>query len=151
MNMSTFYEKCVYLTIVIFIFTLIFNFVMGLGIFSLVVQPEGTQFDGNMSDYLKTATISSDYEGGFIMDHLWETVLLGSVGGLLLAIATQSTTIIGVYLFCFVFWSAFLNLISVLEVGGFLTGAMWGLVGIGTAVMGFFFIAAVIGMLSGSG
>ena len=148
MDLSSFYQKCVHITIVMFIFILLFNFILGLNVFSTSANT-GTQTSGNNSDFLQ-ATKTAQYTGGFVMDNLWSIVLLGVSGGIAIAILLQSTAILGVYLFCYVFWAAYLNLLSILSSLSYL-GSIWGFVTIGTGIMIFVFIAAVIGMLTNAG
>lgn len=130
-----------------FIFVLVFNFIFGLNIFSNVSA--GLPTYGNISDF-KTVTKSPQYTGGIVMDNLWVTILLGSLGGMAIAVLLQSTSILGIYIFCFTFWAAYGNLLSILSIGGYLL-PVWGFVSIGTGIMLFIFIAAVIGMTTGSG
>jgi hypothetical protein len=63
--------------------------------------------------------------------------------------ATQSTTIIGIYIFSVYFWGSYLNTIGVI---GILVGAnpvILAFIGLFTIPVVFIFIGAVIGMLSG--
>lgn len=125
---------------------------MAMGVFTDTTLPSGTQITGNVSEKFKASTISPEYPKGVVVDNLWAIVLMGTAGGIAVSILTQSTVTIGAYIFCFVFWSTYLNLISILSTGGFLANAtLAGFVGIGTGVMVFVFIAAVAGMFSGSG
>lgn len=153
MKPDTFMDKAIYITIIIFIFTLVFNFLMGVGVFTDEYVGGGIQieYDNDGNQTIKEVTKSEEFEQGVIVTNLWEVVLLGGIGGVVLAIATHSTNIIGVYLFSVTFWATYLNLLDILRINNFLTGTIWGLVLIGTACVILLFIAAVIGMLSGSG
>jgi hypothetical protein len=147
---TTFYNTCIYLTLIFFIFTLLFNFIMGMGIFTSGISG-GLEMSGDGTHLVQTATSgSNEYSGGIVMDNIWSIVLIGGIGGVGLAIATQSTAIIAVYLFSIVFWGAYTNLMSILWVGGLLDN-LAGFVYIGTGAIIFIFIAAVAGMLGGSG
>jgi hypothetical protein len=151
MKLETFYEKSVYICVIIFLFTLLFNFVMELGVYTSVTQPQGLQPGQTAEEKLKEMTKSPEYENGIVMNNIWEVVILGSVVGVGIAILTHNTSIIAVYLFCYVFWAMYVNLISILSLNNFLVGNLAVFVGIGTAGVSIVFIGAVIGMLSGSG
>lgn len=150
MNLDTFFKKCVHICILMFFFTLIFNFIVGLGVFSGVPTPSGQVMEGNSTDLLQQATKSAQYTGGFVITNLWSVVLLGTFGAIVVAGITRSTAVIGIYLFAYVFWAMYTNLISILATGGFIDN-LAGFIAVGTAGMIAIFIAAVIGMLTGSG
>lgn len=141
---NSFFSTCVYVVIVMFVFVLLFNVVGSLGFFTTASTPGGPYLgeEGH--------TIAQE-SGGFLMDNIWAIALTGGVGGVLLAVLTHSTAILGIYLFSAVFWAMYGNLLSILSVGNLLTGTLWNFVVIGTAVMIIVFVAAIAGMLSGSG
>lgn len=148
---ESFFETCVYITIILFVFTLLFNAIMSLGIYTTLTHPSGIDLDGNISDLIKDMTVSTQYSKGIVIENLWSVVLLGGLGGVGLAIVTQSASILGIYIFCFFFWGSYGNLLSILSIGGFLTGGLWAFVIIGTGAVTILFVAAIVGMLSGSG
>lgn len=143
--MKTLYQTCVIICITMIFFTLTISFVDGLGIFDPV--EEGFDTSGNSSDIFNRTTNIETTEGGFGMDALWLAVLGGGgIAAVVLAWATRSPIIIGVYVFSAVFWAAYLNSLSIvssLVPGEFLV--------IGTVGMFFAFAGAIAGMLSGSG
>ena len=149
MRLNTFYQICIYITIAGILFTLSVNFVSGLGVFEYTGE-SGIQTGENVNSSVAAFTTSNDYQDGFVMDNLWAVVLAGIAGGLVVAWLTHSTSVIGVYIFAFVFWSSYTNIVSMLYNNNFL-GELWGFIVIGTVGITFVFIGAVAGMLSGSG
>ena len=137
------------------IFNCAFAFATGAGFFSTGTGDEpkwhagpGVSDDPNMT--ASNIMVSPDYETGVVMDNIW-LIIIGTGGiAIFLAWITHSTSIIGVYIFAFVFWASYSNIVSMLYNNNFL-GDLWGFVLIGTAGMTFIFIGAVAGMLSGSG
>ena len=151
LKLNTLFSTCIYITIVMFIFTVLLNFIMGLNLFSAISMPMGHTIAENDSLILQSITISREYTGGLVMENLWAVVLAGSVAGVILGILTHSTVFVGIYIFCFTFWSAYVNLLSIINIGGYLQGTMSGMVVAGTGAMILIFIGAIAGMTSGSG
>jgi hypothetical protein len=123
-------------------FSLSVTFIYNLGIFPMPGNPgiEGIN-DANVLSRITGLT------GG--MEGVWLLVTtVSGFGFLMLALLTQSMVPIGLYLFGVVFWTAYLNVASILNVGGFIPGDFLLLFTVGLI---FIFIAAVIGMLTGSG
>jgi hypothetical protein len=83
------------------------------------------------------------------MESVWLLITsISAVGAVGLSMLTHSVAPIGVYLFSTVFWTSWIRTQSILSVGGYIPGEFLLLITIG---MIFLFIAAVIGMLTGSG
>lgn len=147
-DFSSFFQICVYLTIIMFIFSLSVSYVSGLGVFPVSVE-SGFQSGDNFSGSFENVTKQPEYLGGLSMDLIWGLVLTGSgLAGLFLAWLTRSTAIIGVFIFSIAFWAAYVNTLGILNIGNYIDP---NLIGIGTAAMGFIWIGAIAGMLSGSG
>jgi len=152
-EMSSFYQICVYITLVMILFNLSVSAVNALGVFYPVET--GIEMSDDADENFETLTnISSFSESSMTgIQSLW-ILFTGSavslVAGFFLMWLTRSTTILGVALFSGVFWSSYFNMLSVVNVGGFLTDLSMFIL-IGTVGMIFIFAAAVIGMLSGSG
>jgi len=150
MRLNTFFQICIYITVAAIIFTLAINFVNTLGVFGGYGAESGAGIEDTTNETLSAFTKSSDYENGFVIDNLWMVVLAGVAGGLTVAWITHSTSVIGVYIFAYVFWGSFANVMDILYTNSFLND-IWGLVILATVGMSFIFIGAVAGMLSGSG
>lgn len=125
-------------------FSLVANFVSALGIFPHTTDiGSSTNTSGAIGDY---STLS---ESESSMWSIFTTATLAAglaVAGL--AYATRSITPIGIYLFGIVFWASWINMNSILGYGDFIPGDLLTVVTIGVM---FVFIAAVVGMLTGSG
>lgn len=105
--------------------------------------------NGTFGDMSKDITTGSSFD--FTSLWLIGTATLAGVGSIILATLIRQTTIIAVYLFGTVFWSCWLHMIGIFNIGGFLTSsAALILIGMITLGMMFIFAGAVIGMLGGS-
>jgi len=143
---SSFYQTCIYLCIVIIIFTLSINFINTLGIFKDV--DSGIETEGDADNIFQEI---SSFDGGF--EYVWLTLLTASgIGALLVAKLTSSTNMIGIWLFSSVFWSSYAKCISVVNINS--NGVAWipaDFLIIFTVGLLFLWAAAIIGMLTGSG
>ena len=146
MNLSNLYQICIFFTVGLMVFTLSINFVGAMDIFG--TNPDlGPSVEGNSSEIEKNFTKTAEKSGGFGIDLIWALIISTEViGGLGLAWATQSTSVIGVYIFGAVFWTSYINAMSIISAVGFLP---IGFLVLFTVPMIFIFIGAVIGMLSG--
>lgn len=130
----------------IIIFTLAINFVNGLNLFTDVNSGVATgDKPGNIF-----STISG-FSGG--IEYIWAALLTATgLGTLVVAKLTQSTNMIGVWLFSGVFWTSYNKCISVVSVSS--SGTQWiapEFLILFTAAVLFLWVAAIIGMLTGSG
>jgi hypothetical protein len=149
MRMDTLFQTCIYIVVIMLIFTLSVNFVSALGLF-------GTLDTGVDVDTTNGSSAFSSVTGGLNANTLWSFFMSPqgavSVGGLLaslaLAIATRNPTILGVGLFSTVFWASYINMQGILNIGSYMPPAF---LGIAHAVMLFLWFGAVAGMISGSG
>ena len=127
-----------------FIFILSFNFIIALDIFGAVALGPVTGSDpGNYTQTVFSIPIS--------ITDLWTYAFGAAVFGAIgIAIATGSMTAVGIYLFSITFWTGFINMWSVFS-SLFIGTTMIMFLGIGFAIVLIVFIAAIVGMLSGSG
>jgi len=153
-DLTTFFQICIYITVTMVIFTLVVNFVSGLGVFPIEVEA-GFQEGENSSDTFSGITNLDDTTGSEGIESLWNLVLGAGAGlgvGLFLGWAMHSTSLIGVSLFAGIFWSSYINALSILtSLARLNTLSDYGFIAIGTVGMLFIFSGAVAGMLSGSG
>lgn len=147
--MNTFFRIAIYLSIVMILFNLTVGFIGGL-----------TNVEGNpVFPVADTPGIGNVNESSILgevtgledpnMNALWVSVIgIGLLGASALSILTRSLIPIGIYLFSTVFWTAYINCNSILSAGGYIPSEF---LSIFFAGMIFLFIAALIGMLTGSG
>lgn len=141
--MNTFFRICVLITLIMLTFSLVANFVAGLGIFP------NTENIGSSSDTDSALGDFSTLDDNADMWSIFTMVTVGTgIGALALAWATHSVVPIGVHLFGAVFWASWLNMNSILGAGGYIPGDLLTVATIGVM---FVFVAAIIGMLTGSG
>jgi len=125
-------------------FSLIANFVESMGMFPNVDSPGASGID-ETNDALGLTTLGDDAT-------MW-TIFIGVtgltfIGAVALAFMTKSITPIGLHIFGAVFWASWINMLSILSYGGYIPGDF--LIVFTVGVM-FVFIAAIVGMLTGSG
>jgi len=125
------------------IFTLLFSFVEGLNVFP---YEEGGGLENiDESNVLSILTGLKDSN----MNYIWLSVTtLGAIGVITLAIAFKTMMPVGLWLFGTVFWTAWIRTSMVINTGGYIPAEF---LVIFTVVMIFVFIAAYIGMITGSG
>jgi len=140
---NTFFQICVNICLCLVILTLSINFVVELNIFPVDMGSGLTPSD-TTNETMENIT---GRIGG--VQNIWLMVYTGAgIGGLVIAWITRSTTVLGVYIFGAVFWISYIRCLSILNLGQYLPV---GFIMIGTTAMGFVFIGAIAGMLSGSG
>ena len=143
-DFSSFYQKSVYFTIIMFIFILIFNFIQALSIFG--VAPIGPVIGNDPQQYT-----NSTFGSIVSFQNIWSVGAGVAISGAVLtAILTGSMIAVGVYLFSVTFWTGFASMYLIFS-SLFIGSTMTMFLGVGFAIMLVIFIAAVIGMLSGSG
>jgi len=141
--MSTFFRIAVYLTFAMIVFNLVIAFIGSLSIF-----PVSGELGTGLMEESNALSRLTGLTGG--MEAVWfiGTSLLG-LASAALAIATKSLVPIGLYIFGEVFWTAWIRSSLILSSpslqipGEFLA--------IFFICMMFLFIAAIIGMMAGSG
>lgn len=141
--MNTFFRIAVYLCFALIIFNVAFGFVVGLNVFP--IEGEMGQDIEKTPDALSALTGLTDPG----MTSLWLLVVgMGTAAGVIISIFTHSVIPIGIAVFGDVFWTSWMRTNNVINLGGYLPGDF---ILIFTVGMLFLFIAATIGMLTGSG
>lgn len=142
--MNTFFRICVFLCFGMIIFTIGISFVQGLGIFPYQ-DPIGQQ--GITEE--NVLTLLTGLDGG--MEGVWALLTLGTgLAAITLSILTNSLLPVGIYLFGTVFWTAYTKTIGIFSSGPF-SSLPEGFLILFTVGMIFIFLAAIIGILTGSG
>ena len=140
--MSTFFKLCIFYCMGLLIFSLLFGLVAATGAFDLSSQP-GVQISNTQESLGELSTLSTPSMG-----FLFGLVAFGSSAGVFLGWVTKSIVPVGISIFGSVFWASFINTHSILSTGGFIPGELLIILTVCTVLI---FIAAVIGMLTGSG
>lgn len=139
--LNSFFRICIFICLLLIIFNLTWAFVHSLGAFPIGEEGTGS---ARTSSAIEIFTGLSDGMLG-----LW-----GLVTGVGLALSgfaswvTKSTTPIGLFIFADVFWVSYNGTIQIINIGNYMPGNFMLLATVGIT---FLFIAAVVGMLTGSG
>jgi hypothetical protein len=145
MEMTNFYQGCIYITLFLMVFSLAIDIVGGFQIFGNVGDM-GITMGNDTNSTMAKFTNGSVYPTSFTIGAIWTIVMTGStVLGMFLAWVTQDASILGVFIFAGVFWSAFLNSMAIITA----IGIPVLIVMLFTVPIFFIFVGAVIGMLSG--
>jgi len=144
MGLNSFFRVCIWFCLALIVFTLVIN----LTEITEAFGPEehyGVQ-DVNADNALSQLTKLDDPNMNAVF------VLcsgIGAASAIGLAILTHSFTPVGIYLFGQIFWTSFIRAWSVMGLsGGYVSAEVTGIFFIGAI---FIFLAAVIGMITGSG
>ena len=141
--MATFYRTSVYICIIIILFTLSINFVSSFNAFP-IEEEQGVE-GVTQENALEKITGMDDPN----MNYIWLVATgVGITGAIFVAWLTKSIVPIGIFLFSEVFWTSWLRMNSVLNMSGWVPGELLVIFTVGVM---FVFIAAVIGMFTGSG
>jgi len=102
-----------------------------------------------------TQNISSTSDDPFHFDNLWligTGIAAGGSIAVAMSILTGTTTFIGIWLFGSVFWSGWINLLTILNTNSYMTGNAAGVIILGMLTLGMMvmFVGAIIGMFGGS-
>jgi len=139
---GTFFRASVIIAITLLVFTLSANYILGTGAFP-ISGDAGKDIDDTGALLGETSTLSTPN-----MDYLWGIIIGGIAAGIIAGALTHSVVPVGIFVYSSVFWASFIRTHSLLSWGGFIPGNF---LSIFTIVIVFVFIAAVIGMLTGSG
>lgn len=142
--MNTFFQTIVVFSLLAILFNIGFGIVVGIGAFPLA-EAETIGMDGVNSDNALSRLTGLDDGMASVWLLITSIAAVGSVG---LSVLTHSVAPIGVFLFSEVFWTSWIRTQSILSIGGYIPGDFLVLITVG---MIFLFIAAVIGMFTGSG
>jgi len=140
---NTFFRICIFITLGLIIFSLAINFVEGLNIFPVSGSPHSNVTGVDNALTVLTKLENPTMQGLFIL--VTSVTALLAVG---LSYLTASITPLGIFIFGEVFWTAWIRSQVILSYGGFIPGDFLLLFTVGAL---FVFIAAIIGMLTGSG
>ena len=139
----SFYQKAVYISIGLIIFNLCLIFVSSIGSFG---SHGDTGIEINsVGDALSVFTSLEDasMQGVFLL-----AVGLTGIGAVALAWLTHSITPVGIHIFSIVFWTSYTKTHILINSAGYIPFEFMIIVFVG---MIFLFIAAIVGMLTGSG
>jgi len=140
--MNTFFRICVFICFSLIIFNVVFALIDGLGAFPHEQGNPGPVFNED-----NVLSIITGLDGG--MAGLWAGVVgLSFLGVVVLAAVTHSIIPIGLHLFSTVFWTSWIHTQGILNYGGFISSDLITVFFVGVL---FVFIAAIIGILTGSG
>lgn len=148
MEMTSFYQVCVYFSVGLMVFTLSIGFVQGLGVFGDIGLSGGMDVSGNKTQIVENFTKNPSSQGGFgnmFLIAFGAGTILAGAGALAIAIATQNATFVGVYIFSVYFWASYINALGILSIVALPVGFL----ALFTIPVGFIFVGAVVGMLSG--
>jgi len=140
--MNTFFKICIFYCLALLVFTLLFGLVNATGAFDISPEP-GLQISSTEGALGEITTLETP-----TMDYLWGLVAFGGISGMIIGWITHSIVPVGVSIFGSVFWASYINTHSILSLGNFIPGELLMIITICTI---FIFIAAIIGMLTGSG
>jgi len=140
--MSTFFRISIFYCLGLLIFTLIFGFIISTGAFDMSSEP-GVQISSTENALGELSTLETPNMG-----YLLGLVAFGGAAGLFVSWISKSIVPVGISLFGSVFWASFINTHSILSTGGFIPAEILLILTVSTVLI---FVAAVIGMLTGSG
>jgi hypothetical protein len=147
--MNTFYRTCVIICLGLLVFTLWLNYVQSTNAFP-ISETSGQDIGDTGTALGETSSLENPN-----MNWLWASVVAGIALGIGSAAAARwiganvnATVLGGVSFFGTVFWASFVKTHSILSIGSFIDPSV---LTIFTIITMFVFIAAIIGMLTGSG
>ena len=144
-SMNSFFRTCVVICFIMLAFSLVANFIDSTGAFGSHTGGNPGVSVSSGDSALRTITNLEDPN----MQSLWLGVTgLSLIGAIALAYVSHSLTPIGLHLFGAVFWTSWIRMSSIFSYGGYIPGDF---ILIFTVGVMFLFIAAIIGMLTGSG
>lgn len=139
--LNSFFRICIFICLLLIVFNLTWAFVHSLRVFP--IGEEGIS-SGRTSGVIE---IFTGLSGGML--GLWELVsILGLAGAGAISWAIKSATPIGLFIFADVFWVSYNGTIQIMNIGNYMPAEF---LLIATVGITFLFIAAVVGMLTGSG
>jgi len=140
--MNTFFRICFFMCLALITFNMLFLFVESTGAFP---YSDDKAIDIDDSNALSILTGLDDPS----MNAIWAIATTGgAIGAITIAWITHSIAPIGIYLFSEIFWTSYIHTHNIVNVGGYVPES---LIAVFTVGILFVFIAAIIGMLTGSG
>lgn len=140
--MNTFFRICIYYCIALLVFTLLFNVINATGAFDINAN-EGLQVSDTRSSLGELTTLSTPN-----MNYIIGLITLGAAAGIVVGYLTHSMVPVGIGIFSSVFWASYINTHSILSVGSYIPSELLLII---TVCTGLIFVAAIIGMATGSG
>ena len=140
--MNAFFRACVVICIGLIFFNLLLAYFGSTGEFGLM-GGGGKQIDDTGTVLSQTTALDTGN-----MNYLWGLVLGGLAFGGAIGAITHSIVPVGISIFGTVFWAGFINTHGILSYGGYVPVEFMAVFYIGAV---FVFIAACVGMLTGSG
>lgn len=140
---STFFSIAITMTLIMLAFSLIANFLAGIGAFPHL-SGMGVQ-SGQTRDVLSQITGLDDPNMNSIFLGVTTLTLVGVV---LLAWALKTMIPIGLYFFGLIFWTSWIHMTSSFAIGGYIPNELLTIITIGAV---FVFIGGIIGYIGGSG
>ena len=141
--MRNFFQAAIVITFMMFIFGALASVIASTSAFPFT-EDLGIGITSE-SDFLSKFTGLSDPSMKALFIGVTGLTFIGAVA---LAVATHSVVPIGLHLFSLVFWSSWVKFSVILSYGGYIPG---GLLVIFTVGVMFVFVAAIVGILTGSG
>ena len=139
--MNTFFRICIYYCLALLVFTLLFGLVNATGAFTIVDEGLGiSDTEGALGDLTTLGTPN--------MNYIIVLIAGGLAAGLVAGVLTQSIVPVGISIFGSVFWASYINTYSILSVGSYIPGELLLIITVCTILI---FVAAIVGMLTGSG
>jgi len=152
---ETFFQICVYFTVILLAVTLCINAISAMDLYGETGHVSSGVDDANYNETeLFFGLIRTTEQGGKIENEITEIGMWGIISagigviGVLTVWVTGSTALLAGWIFSAFFWSSWLNLMAMINVGGWIPAP---LLFVATALMIPIFIGAVIGLFSGSG
>lgn len=141
MNFDNLFRVCISFCLMLLAFSLVANFVDGLGIFPHT-SSIGTEITTSNALSQLTGLDNPSMQGIFL-----GVTGLAFVGVVALCWATKNVVPLGLYLFGVIFWTSWIRMSSVMSYGGYIPAELLAVFTVGAI---FLFVGAIIGMLTGS-
>ena len=141
--MNTFFRISIYLCIMLLLITLSFSLINSFDAFGYTTEA-GVEISST-DEYLGELTTLDETD----MNYIWGLFLgAGTVIGIGIGAVTHSIAPVGIGIFGGVFWGSLINTHVILSTGNYIPPE---LMTIFTICSGFIFVAALVGMTTGSG
>jgi len=130
------------------VFSMTVGVISAIGVFGTLETGVDIDLDDGNQTFYGITGITLDNFFDFLLTSTGATALVGVSATIALAILTHNPSIIGAGIFSTVFWTSYVNVNTILSVGGYIPMSF---ITISFVIMGFLWIGAVIGMITGSG
>jgi len=148
----SFLRSCIYLVVVIFIGSLMANFMFSLDVLPVESNP-GLQNVNDTNFFVQMTTLEMDSDSGepvsiADMDGFWELITVGAIGSVVLMFITKSIVPLGLYVFGAVFFSVWVKTSYLLEFAAILPEGFVNIISVCVVLL---FCAASVGVMTGGG